>query len=336
MRLRFSIFLLPIFLLTACEQSKTYKIREQQITMEGVVYKIEDELKLLADEIRELAKFNEFLLEKQDSLKPYQDPDRYQITGFFASDPLDSASDKSSVILLNTSDNRAAALNEILVTNGLDSAFTKLYEKYDLIEQIYSNSKHQLSRVYPAYDVMNIVDPNLDVTQFNFYYQADEINNPSKGPVWIPDPYVDPAGRGWILSLVHPVYHKGELYSVLGIDLTVNNIIQGFLDQEKGDYIIVNKQGDIVAGKAAAIEALSMPPLRNHVYLETINSDNFRISDYNLYNSKSREVRKMGQTLLMAQEGHFLFKEESYLKDAVCWPFLSIEWFLIRINDNNQ
>ncbi|WP_297336086.1 cysteine protease [Algoriphagus sp.] len=321
-------------LVVSCDSATSVKTQEQRIYMERVVFGIEKELQQLSEEIQALAKFNEFLLEKQDSLRPLQDPERYKLNGYYSSNSMDSVDGKSSVILLNTSPNPAQAKKDILLTNGLDSAFARLYAKYDLIEQVYSNSKWQLSRVYPPYDVVNIVDPTIDVTQFNFYYEADQEHNPSRGPVWIPEPYVDPAGRGWILSLVHPVYFQGELHSVLGIDLTVNDVIQGFLEEEKGNYIIVNKKGDIVAGKATAIEALSMPPLRNHVYLETISSDNFRISDYNLFNSKSREVRKMGQTFLMAKDHHFKFEEESFLSDAVCKSFSAIEWYLIRINDN--
>lgn len=331
--MRFSIPAI-VLILISCESPTSVKIQEQRIYMERVVFTMEEELKVLAEEIQKLAAFNEFLLENQDSLRQLQDPNRYQFEGYYSTNSIDSLEGKSSVILLNKSPDIAKAKEEILVTNGLDSAFAALYAKYDLIEQVYSNSKLQLSRVYPPYDVVNIINPDIDVTQFNFYYEADESHNPERGPVWIPEPYVDPAGRGWILSLVHPVYFQGELHSVLGIDLTVNDIIQGFLEDEQGNYIIVNKKGDIVAGKATAIEALSMPPLRNHVYLETINSDNFRISDYNLFNSKSREVRRMGQTFLMDKDHHFEFVEESFLTDAICKSFSAIEWYLIRINDN--
>ncbi|MFC3414382.1 cache domain-containing protein [Algoriphagus hitonicola] len=334
MRFSIPVVLLILALLISCDSSTSVKTREQRIYMERVVFTIEEELRLLSDEIEELARFSEFLLEKQDSLRPLQDPNRYEFKGYYSSNSIDTLEGKSSVILLNKCPDIAKAKNDILVTNGLDSAFAELYAKYDLIEQVYSNSNLQLSRVYPPYDVVNIVDPDIDVTKFNFFYEGDEEHNPSRGPVWIPEPYVDPAGRGWILSLVHPVYYQDELHSVIGIDLTVNDIIQGFLEEEKGNYIIVNKKGDIVAGKATAIEALSMPPLRNHVYLETINSDNFRISDYNLFNSKSREVRSMGQTFLMAKDNHFSFVEESFLNDAVCKSFSAIDWYLIRINDN--
>ena len=77
------------------------------------------------------------------------------------------------------------------------------------------------------------------------------------------------------------MYDQDELFAVLGIDITVDHLIQRFLEDTNGDYLIVNKKGDIVAGKSSAIEALSMPPLKNHVYRETIQSDNFRISDFN-------------------------------------------------------
>lgn len=287
-----------------------------------------------SDQLDKVAHFYEYLLTKKDSIRKNPLPNPYQLKGAFSTNLPEEDSTLSSIIILNSTTDRQKAEEEVVLTNALDSAFAEFKRNNPMAIQVYSNSVLQVSRVYPAYDAKNIVDPNIDVTEFNFFYEADLKHNPSKGLVWIPEAYVDPAGKGWILSLVHPIYDGDELFAVLGVDYTVSDLIQEYLEAEDGEYILVNSKGDIVAGKADAIESLSMPPLKNHVYRETVQSDNFRISDFNLFNSKSREVRKMAQEFLLQKKETFEFQDEATLKKAICVPFISIGWFLIEVFPN--
>lgn len=289
---------------------------------------------LMAEELDTIAHFYEYVLTKKDSLLKNPLPNPYRFEGPFSTNLPGQDSTLSSVIILNSTTNRKEAEKEVAFTNFLDSVFSEFKAKNKLAVQVYSNSALQVSRVYPAYDAKNIIDPNIDVTDFNFYYEADMDHNPAKGLVWIPEAYVDPAGKGWILSLIHPIYDQDKLFAVLGVDYTVSDLIAEYLEAEEGEFILVNSKGDIVAGKSEAIELLSMPPLKNHVYHETVQSDYFRVSDFNLFNSKSREVRKMAQGFLLEKKEHFEFQEEANLKQAICVPFVSIEWFLIEVFPN--
>lgn len=288
----------------------------------------------LAMEMDTVAHFYGYLLSKKDSILKSAKSNPYQYEGAFSTNEPGEDSTLSSIIILNPTPDRQKAELEVVLTNALDSVFASFKRKNTLAVQIYSNSAMQVSRVYPSYDTKNIVDPDIDVTKFNFYYEADLAHNPGKGLVWIPDAYIDPAGKGWILSLLHPVYDGNELFAVLGVDYTVSDIIENYLNSEEGEFVLVNEKGDIVAGKADAIESLSLPPLKNHVYRETVQSDNYRISDFNLFNSKSKEVREMAQTFLLQKQGWFKFKNETTLTHAVCVPFQSIGWYLIEVHTN--
>jgi len=326
------IFLLLIF---SCSEDKTHSLSEDKEKLTVLISSIEKQGNVLMEEIDLLADFYDSLVRNKKDILRKITKDKYQFTGSYSSNTPDSDSLLSSVIILSTTPDFAKARDEIRYTNGLDSLFVNLYNKYDLITQLYSNSKLQTSRVYPAYDVVNILDPNMDVTTFNFFYEADLAHNPEKGPKWILDPYVDPAGKGWILSLVHPVYENINLSAVVGIDITIDNFIQKFMEDLDGNFLIVTGKGDIVGGNATAIEGLSMPPLKNHVYRETIQSDNFRISDYNLFSSKSKEVREMAKIFLLENQDRFEFQEESFLTNAVCKRFSLIDWYAIKINFDN-
>lgn len=299
--------------------------------MDSLIYDMERKGELMSQDLDTLAHFYEYHLQHRDSLLQLADLERYVLDGAFSINEQTPDTVFSSIILLNTSPDPTKAQEEILITNFLDEAFRDFYFKNRLVTQVYSNSSLQLSRVFPAYDAQNLVDPNLDVTKFNFFYEADRAHNPGKGLVWIPDAYVDPAGKGWILSLVHPIYERDSLFAVLGVDFTVDNIIESYLEEYDGELLLVNGKGDIVAGKSGAIEAISMPPLKNHVYRETVRSENFRVSDFNLFNSKSKEVRVMAEEILLNGKGEFQFRDEKTLLKAYCRPFRSIDWFLIEI-----
>jgi len=330
MGLRSKLIIAAVLLFFSCTSSEETdrKVFEK---LDELILDMERQGELMSRDLDTLAHFYESMLAFRDSLLLHADPSRYVFDGVFSTNEQTPDTTYSSLIILNTTPDRKKAEEEVLVTNFLDQAFRDFYYKNRLISQVYSNSSLQVSRVFPAYDAKNIVDPNLDVTQFNFFYEADRLRNPGRGLVWIPDAYIDPAGKGWILSLVHPIYEKDSLFAVLGVDFTIDDIIESYLEQYEGQFLIVNKKGDIVAGKSGAIEAISMPPLKNHVYRETVRSENFRVSDFNLFNSKSKEVRWMGREFLMNGREEFSFKDEKTLIKAYCRPFKSIDWYLIEI-----
>ena len=330
----FFTFLIFVVLVLGCRSADSDSIEENTLRMKSLIKELEFEGGLLADDLDSVAHFYSYILTKKDSTLHYGNPNPYRYGGAFSTNIPGEESNLSSIIILNSTPDRKKAELEVELTNCLDSAFVKFIKNNPLAVQIYSNSAMQVSRVYPSYDAKNIIDPDIDVTQFNFYYEADMEHNPNKGLVWIPDAYVDPAGKGWILSLLHPIYDGAELFAVLGVDYTVSDIIEHYLESQPGEFVLVNEKGDIVAGKANAIEALSLPPLKNHVYRETVQSDNFRISDFNLFNSKSREVRNMAQSFLLQRKGEFTFENEPTIVKALCVPFESIEWYLIEVIPN--
>jgi len=327
----FCIFPILIFL-SSCEPITKTSSNHSLVFDLSITLEIESELTQLNEEIIFLKDHFEFLLANRDSLLNHVEVSKYSFDGGFSiNTPMDSEK-LSSVVILNSTTDFDKAMENVLISNGMDSLFNQTFEKYGMLAQVYYNTVDQVSRVFPAYDAKTLLDPSLvDLTSFNFFYEGDLEHNPEKGPVWIPEVYVDPAGRGWILSLVHPVFEQGELYAVLGIDITVDVIIGRYLEKKEGNFLIVNSKGDIVGGNAAAIEALSFPPLLNHVYRETIHADNFRISDFNLFNSKNREVRMMAQSFLLKKESHYFFKDEFSPKAAYAVAFSLLDWYLIEI-----
>jgi len=322
------VFLLSFF--SSCEKKPVPVTEEGFQRIKGLIDQMETNASEMSEELDRVAHFYEKMIQQRDSILKNGEF-KYKMEGPFSANFPDQDSTLSSIIILNTTTDRKRAEEEVILTNGLDPVFADFVRKNKIAVQIYSNSALQVSRVYPAYDAKNIVDPGIDVTSFNFYYEADSAHNPGRGLVWIPDVYIDPAGKGWILSLIHPIYDGNELFAVLGVDFTVSDLIQNYLESVDGNFILVSGKGDIVAAKGEAIEFLGMPPLKNHVYRETIQADNFRVSDFNLFHSKSAEVRKMAQTFLFEKKNRFDFKEETNLKSALSLSFEKIDWHLIEL-----
>jgi hypothetical protein len=97
--------------------------------------------------------------------------------------------------------------------------------------------------------------------------------------------------------------------------------------------LIVNADGMIVAGKTRAIESLDMPPLKNHTYSQTINSDNFQEQEFNLFKSKNREVRRMVAKFLLEKDNNYQLNINGSTHMVYCKKMTLLNWYLIDIDN---
>ncbi|WP_209330726.1 cache domain-containing protein [Lunatimonas salinarum] len=299
--------------------------------LESVVRAIETDLLPLESEIADLASFTSRLYFSRDSLIRVANKSKYFIdrNNWFRNQNWETS--ESTVFVSYLSDDLSSSVEEVYVTEPLDLEFSVLKKKYPMVTQVYYNTKSQTSRVYPAYDLMNTIEPEIDVMAFNFFYLGNEVRNPGRGHVWIDEIYIDPAGRGWILSLIHPVYYQDELKGVLGVDITLVDLMPYFSENSHGNLLVIDSQGTIVAGGREAIESLSMPPLRNHTYIQTIQADNFRKEDFNLFKSKRKEVRQMASKFLLEKETVYRFDFDGDQLEAYCIPMNLLRWYILSV-----
>ncbi|QDH79653.1 cysteine protease [Echinicola soli] len=301
--------------------------------LDSIIKVMESDLSPLEAQIKELSSMTEYLFVHQDRYAAMASSDEYKISdaGTIYRETADKS--ESSVYVSSIFQSKEEVFHQIYFTEALDSAFRTVYADSPLVAQVYLNTRLQLCRIYPSLDALQMFDKDADLTTFNFYYMADEVRNPERRSKWVEDIYVDPAGRGWILSLIHPVYHQGELEGVVGFDITINDIIQRFLKKNNKKLLIIDGAGNIVAGTNDAIEVLNLPPLRNHTYVQTINSDNFRKEDYNLFKSKSKEVRKMVAKFLLEKDNIYKM-EGDYAKQKYsiyCRQMNLLNWYVLEV-----
>lgn len=186
-------------------------------------------------------------------------------------------------------------LKKAILTERLDVSFRYLVDNNPLIAQVYINTYDNMNRIYPFIDeIYKQYGPTLKMDDYNFYYEADIIHNPMKKPVWT-SAYLDPAGMGWMISCVVPVYRGDFLEAVTGIDITVEKLINHILRinlTNESKAFLVDGNGMILAMEEGVEELLDLKELKEHSYVTTIDKTIYKPEKYNLYQHPDTEIRE--------------------------------------------
>ncbi len=154
-----------------------------------------------------------------------------------------------------------------------------------LIVQTYLNTHDSLNRIWPWIDAARVYDPRMNIPDFNFYYEADAVHNPSRGVVWT-DAYVDPAGQGWLVSAIAPVHRGDFLEAVVGADVTVDRIVADVLGRDipwQGFMLLIGKSGTLLALPAEGERLFNLRELKAHDYRDAIRADTFKPEEFNVF-----------------------------------------------------
>jgi len=179
------------------------------------------------------------------------------------------------------------------LTAALDPLYRHVVKDIPNVVASYFNTPDDMNRLYPFIpEVYTQYPPELNMEEFNFYYLADLKHNPAKKPVWT-GVYLDPAGNGWMLSCVAPVYHRDTLAGVTGLDVTISDIVKNVLSQELpwgATAFLADQSGMILAMSPQAEEILGLKELKDHVYKKTIGTEQLKPEEYNLFKSRNPQI----------------------------------------------
>jgi signal transduction histidine kinase len=154
-----------------------------------------------------------------------------------------------------------------------------------LIVQAYVNTHDSLNRIWPWIDSASMFDPAMNIPDFNFYYEADAAHNPEREVVWT-DAYVDPAGKGWLVSAIAPAYRGEFLEAVVGADVTIGRIVDSVLRQAvpwRGFLLLIGKTGTLLALPPQGEKLFGLRELTEHDYVDAIRADTFKPEEFNVY-----------------------------------------------------
>ncbi|HHL71736.1 MAG TPA: Cache sensor signal transduction histidine kinase, partial [Bacteroidetes bacterium] len=195
----------------------------------------------------------------------------------------------------------------------------------------YFNSADNCSYVYPYFDILQVIPPEMDVRTFNFYFLADEKHNPSRGSVWVGTPYVDPAGQGWMVSVIAPVYEGDTLLGVVGTDLTVHTLTQKYLESAEKPSLLVNHDGLVIATSSEAARILHLPIQEGHKYIEAVNTDTFQPEKFNLLKSPRKPIRALARSIIIEKQSRGWIEMHGERQLVIAAPVPETNWTLWQI-----
>ena len=199
------------------------------------------------------------------------------------------------------------------------------------VAQAYFNSADNCSYVYPYFDILQVIPPEMDVRTFNFYFLADEKHNPSRGSVWVGTPYVDPAGQGWMVSVIAPVYDGDTLLGVVGTDLTVHTLTQKYLERTEKPSLLVNHDGLVIATSSEAARILHLPIQEGHKYIEAVNTDTFQPEKFNLLKSPRKPIRALARSIIIEKQSRGWIDIHGERQLVIAAPVPETNWTLWQI-----
>jgi signal transduction histidine kinase len=199
-----------------------------------------------------------------------------------------------------------------------------------LIVQAYLNTRDSLNRIWPWIDTASVYDPAMNIPDFNFYYEADARHNPARGVVWT-DAYVDPAGKGWLVSAIAPAYRAEVLEAVVGADVTIDRIVADVLGQDvpwQGFLLLIGKSGTLLALPPEGERLFGLRELTEHDYVDAIRADTFKPEEFNVY--RRRDLAEIGALLAAQPSGSGRLGGES--PHLVAWETIpTVGWKLMSL-----
>ncbi|MBV1790427.1 hypothetical protein KQ940_20405 [Marinobacterium sp. D7] len=220
----------------------------------------------------------------------------------------------------------------------LDPLMAQLVNSSSLVAQAYLNTWDSMNRIYPAFDVVEQYPFDLDVTKYNFYYEADAKHNPDRGVVWT-DVYIDPAGQGWMASAIAPVYRRGSdfMEGVVGLDIRVSEIVDHVLSLSlpwDGYALLVDGAGTILAMPNSAEDDWQLHELTDHEYSKAIEEDTFKPEEFNLF--KRPDSLLVAQRLKADKTGVAELQLNGQLKLAAWAQIPGADWHLLVVVDQTR
>ena len=232
--------------------------------------------------------------------------------------------------------------SKAICSESLDPLLKSIVDTNPSITQAYINTWDDMNRLYPFMpDAPSQYGPVLEMENFNFYYDADQSHNPSRGNVWT-EVYLDPAGQGWMLSNLVPIYRGNFLEGVSGLDVTVESFVENILNYQfpwDSAALVIDGKGMILAMQEKAEHILGLQELKHHTYDSNVTGTVTKPGQFNLSQIPSlseEEIRSLSNANATVE---ILVNDINYIVDSKLIPetgwrvitFVNTESFLTPI-----
>lgn len=200
----------------------------------------------------------------------------------------------------------------------------------------YFNSWDSYNRIYPFFMTPEQYPHDMVIPDYNFYYLADAKHNPERKVAWT-DVYLDPAGLGWMMSAVAPVYRGDFLEGVVGLDITVGQMLSeiGELDVPwKGYAMLVSRDHNIMALPAAGEDDFGLREMTEYSYAEAVRREVLKPEDFNL--AKRADMQPL-LAAMVAGQGNVQEVDLGGRKQLIAWSEIpQTGWKLLLVVDETH
>lgn len=249
--------------------------REGQV-VDSRLQAIEDQVKVLRDATVEALQDRRFQPDELERMRHQLSPD-----GVYYSHSDDG---RAASFYASSTPPERKELDKPLRLSRLDWLMRSIRDSNPLIAAAYFNSWDSYNRIYPYFDVLRQYPHDMVIPQYNFYYLADARHNPRREPVWT-EVYVDPAGQGWTLSAIAPVYRDDFLEGVVGLDITVGQMLGAIGRLQvpwQGYAALVDEHGEIMVLPEAGEADFRLRELTDYSYAEAVRREVLKPADFRL------------------------------------------------------
>ena len=212
---------------------------------------------------------------------------------------------KSSVSEMGEEERRLAVSSA-----SLNALYRNAVESTPHVVATYFNTNEpaDMNRYYPFIErPWEVYPAELDMGEFNFFYLADAKHNPGRKTVWT-GVYLDPAGQGWMLSCIAPVYAGNTLKGVVGLDVTFSEMVKGIrsLSLPWVSSMLIAPDGMVLAATDQARAAFGLPDLPVHDYsLSPVTTERVDPRELRLDGIADAVIRDRLQSFLASEEVFF-------------------------------
>ncbi|MGD0711164.1 MAG: hypothetical protein ABR968_08260 [Bacteroidales bacterium] len=327
----YSLLFLISWTLFSCKHYYELDVNKELSSLKKTAEKIQNDFDWIQKNTQNLSNFTQLLYTRKDHYNKLFHDIKYERSdnGTLLKPKNDSA---SSIYVSGRYPINEEIMQVVRCTEPLDSAFKSIMKVMSpLIIQEYYIERHDYIRLYPYVDVLSQFEPKQDIDNYNVYNLSVFESNPSKGVKLISDPFVDPAGRGWMISSVAPVYCNDEMEGVVGIDIAIEAMREKYLSLDSSNLLLIDSCGYVMIMNENNTGLLEMPPLKTHKYLEIVKNDEYLSDEYNVLKSKNKEVRDAFTELIRNNKNYITLHidEDNYY--LVSYKIAGLCWYIVRL-----
>jgi diguanylate cyclase (GGDEF)-like protein len=226
----------------------------------------------------------------------------------------------------------------------IDSIVVPLVDRNKIVVAAWMNQENYFVRYYPFFDMKNILEADMNLKDFNFYYEADPQHNPNMQNIWT-TPYLDPAMKGWLISRVAPIYNQSKFLGVFGVDINIDTIISGLAKIYNSYEIrifLTNSKGQILSMDDELKEYFDLIDLGTYKNGKSLSNEVVQPHSYNVLTSTneilSTQLQKIFEsnsygTVTYKGSGYFIYKAKIKNTNWILFYMIEENKLLNKLNE---